>query len=368
MSETLTHQDVQRLLADPSATTRAEMATKVAAQFGADQLSPSERALAEDIVRLMARDAAVRVRSALSESLKTYPAIPRDVALQLARDVEEVSLPFIEVSSVLTDADLIELIKTGSDAKQSAVAKRPEVSEGVADVLVETGGETAVATLMGNEAARVTEAALTRVLNRFPKSDAVHAPLIERGSLPVTIAERLVTMVSEQLRERLVERHELPADVASDIVLQGREKATYGLVGVATDAQLETLVEQLYRNGRLSPSLLLRSLCMGDVAFFEVALAQLARIPTPNARMLIHDAGKLGMKALFDRTGMPQSIYPAIKVALDVASETEFDGGEHDLERHRRKMLERILTQFEEMASDDLDYLLSKLTDLTTKV
>ncbi|MDE1147649.1 MAG: DUF2336 domain-containing protein [Azospirillaceae bacterium] len=368
MAETLTHQDVQRLLADPSATTRAELATKLATQVGAEQLSVSERALAEDIVRLMAKDAAVRVRSALSESLKTNPAIPRDIALVLARDVEEVSLPFIEVSSVLTDGDLLELIQSGSEAKQTAVAKRPDVSEGVAHALVDGGAEKAVATLMANDKAKVTEAALTRVLNRFPKSDAVHAPLIERGSLPITIAERLVTLVSEQLRDRLVEKHELSADVASDIVLQGREKATYELVGVASDAQLETLVEQLYRNNRLSPSLLLRSLCVGDLAFFEVALAQLARIPTPNARMLIHDAGKLGMKSLFDRTGLPKTLYPAIQVALDVANETDFDGGDHDLERHRRKMLERILTQFEEMGSDDLDYLLSKLSDLTATV
>jgi len=365
MSGTLTQQDVQRLLTDPSPGTRAEMAGKVAAHFGDRQLSPSERALAEDIVRIMARDVAATVRAALSANLKTNPDIPRDVALTMARDVEEVSLPFIEVSQVLSDADLVEIIRSGSAEKQTAVARRADVSQTVAGVLVDEAAEKAVAALLANESADVSEAQMGKALDRFPDSQAVAEPLVARPRLPVTVAERLVTLVSEQLRERLVAKHELPADLAADLVLQSREKATYGLVGGAGDQELDRLVKQLKAGNRLTPSLLLRALCMGDLPFFEVALAQMAQIPVANARLLIHDAGKLGMKSLFERSGMPARLYPAIRVAVDVAQETEFDGGERDLERHRRRMLERILTQFEEMASEDLDYLLRKLSDLT---
>jgi uncharacterized protein (DUF2336 family) len=364
MSEALTQQDVQRLLTDPSPNTRAEMAGKVAGQFTA-HLSDSERVLAEDIVRLMARDVATRVRAALADSLKTTTSIPRDVALSLARDVEEVSLPFIEVSTVLTDADLVEIIRSGSADKQTAVAKRPAVSEQVADVLVERGSEKAVATLLSNDGAQVGEKAMGRALDRFPDSALIAEPLVNRAKLPVTVAERLVALVSEQLRDRLVAKHELPNDIAADIVLQSRERATYGLVGGAGDQDLERLVVQLRRNNRLTPSLLLRALCMGDVPFFEVAVAQLGQVPVSNARLLIHDAGRLGLRSLFDRTGLPPKLYPALRIALDVANETDFDGLDHDLERHRRRMLERILTQFEELASEDVDYLLTKLSDLT---
>lgn len=365
MSESLSKQDVQRLLQDPSPTTRAEMAGKVATHFGAQGLSPSERVLAEDIVRLLARDVATQVRAALADSLKSNPNLPRDVALSMARDVEQVSLPFIEVSTVLTDSDLVEIIRTGSADKQEAVAKRADVSEAVAGALVETGSEKAVAALMGNESAKLTESHMGRALDRFKGSEAVAAPMVNRAKLPVTVAERLVALVSEQLKERLVAKHELPSDMATDIVLQTREKATYGLVGGAGESELEKLVTQLKRGNRLTPSLMVRALCMGDVPFFEMAMAQLGGVPLVNSRLLIHDAGKMGMKSLFDRTGLPPKLYPAMRIALDVASETEFDGGDRDLERHRRRMLERILTQFEELASDDIDYLLDKLTDLT---
>lgn len=368
MSERLTPGDVQRLLQDPSPDTRAELALKVAVQFGDSGLTASERVLAEDIVRIMAKDVAVRVRSALSHSLKSHPNIPHDVAISLAQDIEEIALPFIEVSTVLTDDDLIEIIKSGSAEKQTAIASRPTVSQGVADVLAEQGAEKAVAALMANDGANVSERAMGRALDRFPESTAIQTPLVNRAKLPVTVSERLVAMVSEKLREQLVAKHELPADLAADIIIQSRERATYALVGTVGEEELVALVEQLRRGGRLTPSLLLRSLCLGDLPFFEVAMASMAQIPVQNARLLIHDAGRQGLKPLAEKAGLPKSLYPAMRVAVDVAHETEFDGGNQDIERHRRRMLERILTQFEEIGSEDLNYLLSKLTDLQQHV
>lgn len=364
MAEHLSIKDVDRLLADPSPTTRADMAGKVAKQLDLSALSPSERGIAEEIVRLMARDAAVRVRQSLSENLKASGNLPHDVALRLARDVEEVSLPILTVSQVLTDSDLIDLIQTGSSAKQTAIAKRPEVSATVADVLVETGDEQAVAALVANEGAKIADASLEKVVDRFGTSELVQTPLVQRHQLPVTVAERLVALVSANLQEYLVTHHELPARTASDLILRSREKATVALAGETDEASLEKLVLQLDVSGRLTPSLLVRGICMGDLAFFEAGLSQLAKVPLPNARLLIHDAGGLGLRSIWERSSLPPTLLPAARVALDVLKETQFDGEAHDLERHRRRVLERILTQYEALAAEDLDYLLDKLGDM----
>jgi hypothetical protein len=91
-------------------------------------------------------------------------------------------------------------------------------------------------------------------------------------------------------------------------------------------------------------------------------------VPLHNARLLIHDSGQLGLRSLYDRSKLPASYYPAFKVAIDVAHETEFDGLAYDRERYRRTMIERILTQFEELGADDLDYLLVRLEDPAPQV
>ncbi len=365
MSDHLTKDDVARLLADPSPEHRALLAGKVAGQFDSQALTASERQLALDIVRLMAQDAVLRVRQSLAENLKSSPNLPRDVALSLAQDVEGVALPILSMSQVLSEADLIELVRGGSSAKQSAIAGRPEVPESLADELIRVADEGAVAVLVGNQGAKLGEDSLNRVIDRFGDSARVQEPLVRRATLPLSVAERLVTLVSETLQNYLVTHHELPDDTAADLILKSRERATVGLVtGDSDEAAVERLVAQLAEGGRLTPSLLIRSLCMGDVTLFEAALAHLAKVPLLNARMLIHDGGRLGLKSLYDKAGLPASLLPAVRIAVDVAKETPFDGEEHDRERHSRRMIERILTQYEGLESADVDYLLNKLSDL----
>ena len=80
----LTQDDVVRLLTDPSGNARAETAGKIAASFNSGALSESERKIAEEIFRLMVRDAEVRVREALALNLKQSPGVPHEVALALA--------------------------------------------------------------------------------------------------------------------------------------------------------------------------------------------------------------------------------------------------------------------------------------------
>ena len=363
---TLSKDDVSRLLADPSAETRALTAAKVGAQLDNRNLTEDERRLAEAIVRVMARDAAIRVRQALAESLKTAVDVPHDVARQLAFDVDAVALPVLEFSTVLTEADLVQLV-TGSanETKMTAVARRDGVSAALADALIEHGGEGVVATLVANERAEIAEASLGRAVDRFGGSEAVQGSLVSRPRLPLTIAERLVTLVSDTLRDRLVANQSLDPAAAADLLMQSRERATVGLIGRDTNQEdLERLVAQLHGNGRLTASLILRAVCTGDIAFFEASLARMAAVPVLNARLLIHDGGQLGFQRLYDKAGLPANLFAVFRTAVDVSHETEMDDGEHGRERYRARMIERILTQVEDMGSEDADYLLRKLSDL----
>lgn len=367
-SDKLNKADVARLLADPTPEARAETATKVAASFNPATLSDSERTLAEDIFRLMLKDAAVRVRQALSENLKDSAVVPHDVALALANDVDQVAVPMIESSSILTDEDLVAIIASQGPAKQVAVAGRPDVSEAVSEALVDSGNEAAVSRLVSNEGARIAEGTFQKVVDGFGESARVQAAMVNRRSLPVTVAERLVALVSESLQEQLMRRHELPASLATDIILQSRERATIGLSSDSGVDDVLVLVRQLYDKGRLTPSILLRALCMGDITFFECALARLAGVTLENARRLIHDRGPLGLRAVYDKANLPPAQYMAVRAALDVSRETEMDGGENDRERYARRMIERIMTQYDDLGvefeADDLNYLLTKLDEL----
>jgi len=196
--------------------------------------------------------------------------------------------------------------------------------------------------------------------------------LAYRPDLPVTVVERIVTQVAEHLRTQLLTKHHVSADMAMDLVLQTRERATAGLAMGVTDESLDSLVRQLKANNRLSGSLVLRALCMGNLRFFEHAIAGIAGLPVANARLLIHDPGGNGLKVLWGKTNLPQTLFPAIKAALAVVVQTEFDGRELDAERYSRRIVERVLTQYESFGvdfdDDDLEYLLGRVSKLPSSV
>jgi len=362
----LTQADVARLLADPSPHTRAETTAKIADQFDHQTLSTAERCIAEDIFRALVRDTEVLVRAALAAHLKATPHLPRDIAVALAKDVDSVALPLLRFSDALTDEDLIGIVRSQAFAKQIAIAERRKVSPRVSDALVDSGNAQAVARLVGNEGAQISEATFDRVLAHYEEVPAVAESLVRRCDLPPAIAEHIVAVISERLQRYLVSKHELPGDIASNLILQARERATVGLLDYgSSDLQLDGLVDQLHRKQRLTASLLLRALCVGDLNFFERAIARLAGLPLQNVRILIHDKGMLGLEPLYRRAALPGPLFPAFRAAIGLVVETDYDGGANDRQRYVERILERMLTNFadpaERIAADDIEYLMAKL-------
>ena len=246
------------------------------------------------------------------------------------------------------------------------------MSEALSDALVSSGNEAAVTRLVANEGAAISERTFQKVVDDFGDRAGVQSAMVNRASLPVTVAERLVTLVSENMRDELVKRHELPGSMTTDLILQSRERATISLSSDSGVDDVMILVRQLHDNGRLTPSIMLRALCMGDIVFFECAMAVQAGVTLENARRLIHDRGPLGLRAVFDKAGLPPAQFMAVRAALDVSRETQMDGGENDRERYARRMIERIMTQYDDLGvefeSSDLEYLLTKMDELPADV
>ena len=364
MAASLSSADVARLMAEPSADLRVELATKISADLSGRALTPAEVRLGQDIVRILARDVAESVRASLSRGLRHSTNLPRDVARRLADDVEFVALPMLADSLVLTDDDLIEIVRNGSSLKQEAIASRPNLSEPVTGAIIDHAAEPAVVVLMGNATAAIADDKFDTAITRFPDSTRVTEAMVLREKLPVTVAERLVTMVSKALQTHLVKVHALAPATAADIVLKSREHAVIRLSLGASDADLRQMVGQMHRNGRLTPSLILRALCTGDIGFFEAAMAARSNIPLDNAQILIHEASRKGLEALYRKADMPAAFYPAVRAAVDVVDEIGFDGEPRDLERFRSRVITRVLTLVDTVEPSNADYLLEKLGDV----
>lgn len=358
----LTDEDVRSLVKGATSDERALAARKLCATMDREPLSDADRELAGDILRVMAADAAELVRTAIAETLRSSSVVPRDVALRLARDVELVSLPMLACSPAFTDDDLAEIVRLGGGVRQVAIARRPTLSRVVTDSLAEHGGESAVAAACANTGADFADSALNRIVDRFEASERVLGAVAHRSVLPLSITERLITLVSDQVREHLETHHAVTAQAALEIATGAAERATVDIVDQAGQtADVKGLITHLRAQKRLTASLLLRALAHGHMTFFEWGVAEMAGVPHHRTWLMIHDAGPLGLRAIYERAGLPARLFPAFRAAVDTFHSIEFDGGPKDQERFQERMLQRFLTQPEAAAREDVDYLLDRM-------
>jgi uncharacterized protein (DUF2336 family) len=361
----LTDTDIRTLVKGATPDERAIAAHRICRSIEHRQLSEEERLQAQDILRVMAADAAELVRRAMAITLKSSPVLPRDVALRLARDVESIALPILSFSPSFTDDDLSEIARLGGAVRQLAIAKRSKLSEKVAGVIVEQGSELAVQAVCSNDNAALNEKSLQTVMDRFAKSEQVLAAVAYRNALPLAVTERLIDMVGDALRGHILDKHQLSPEIALQIALDTKERATMDLVDQAgRAADLKAFAAHLRTAQRLNASLLLRALAQGHMGFFEHGVAELAGVPHHRTWLMIHDAGPLGLRAIYERAGLPTRLFPAFRAGVDTYHGMEFDGRPGDRERFQERMLQRFLTQPQPAAREDVDYLLEKLDRL----
>jgi uncharacterized protein (DUF2336 family) len=367
----LTDEDIRSLVKGQSADARAIAAHKICRHIegGGNDLTDEEREQAYEILRIMAADAAELVRRALAVTLKSSPMVPHDVALRLAKDVDSVSLPILNFSPVFTDQDLCEIVRVGGPIRQVAIASRPMLSEQVTTTIVEHGIEKAVQTACANDNASFADRTLQTVVERFARSEAVLSAVAYRQALPLAVTEKLIAVVSDQLRDHLINHHALTPQLALQIAMGSRERATIDLVDQAgRTPDVKSFVGHLQKAERLSASLLLRALAHGHMTFFEWGLAELAGVPHHRTWLMVHDAGPLGLKAIYDRSGLPPRLFAAFRVGVDTFHALEQEGGAFDAAQFQERMLQRFLTQPNVTNREDMDYLVDKLDRVRREV
>ena len=163
----LTEQDIHRLMKGDTPEQRASVAHRLCRRIALDVLSEDERKYAEEIMAILADDAADLVRRTLSVTLRNSPILPREIALKLAQDIEAVAIPVLQDSPVFTEEDLIELVLSVTAAKQAAIAARDNISVTLTEVISEHGQVEAVRALSSNTHAEFTDRAYDDTLRRF---------------------------------------------------------------------------------------------------------------------------------------------------------------------------------------------------------
>ncbi len=303
---------------------RERLVKRICDQYGDHVFEANERKIVDEILGILSQDVEKTIRQLLAENLNQNEDLPRDIALKLASDeVNEVSTPILQFSKALTDLDLDMLITSTSEvAKLEAIASRDNLSEKLSDSLVEKEVESVNQTLINNKTASISDQAVDKILDKFHSSEPLMQSLINRGGLSIGLAERMVSLVSDELQKQIVEKYDVKPSVAKQTVASAREEMTLGMVSknMSPEGTID-LVNHLFSSGKLSHSIVLRALCRGDIVFFETGMAKLAGIPVSNAKKLVRQGDPRGFSALFHAASMPPTMLEATETLLRIVIE-----------------------------------------------
>lgn len=319
----ISQQDVKALYDDSSPQRRSVLAMKIGHEIQDGSLSESEQDLAIAICQKLAEDVETTVRQSLSQALKKATEIPHDLALKLAQDVLDVSLPILEFNTLLSDHELMEIVEQGESERQLAISKRAHMSPALSHSLCSHGDEAVVDSVLQNDGAEIADNTYDLVLDRFEQSQAIHASLATRQQLPPHVLDRLVDVISDQLKAHLLTHQNLSPLLTERVILESREDAKRRLLrNPLSKRDAEKLVITLDNKGKLTPELIFRALEVGDRPFFEFAMARRVGIDVQAARTLIKDPGEKGFAALYKKAKLPARDFTAINYLVDVEYRT----------------------------------------------
>jgi uncharacterized protein (DUF2336 family) len=143
----------------------------------------------DEVILRLARDAEQRARVELSTRLARVGNAPRKIINALARDDHAaVAEPVLERSPRLTEDDLVEVAGQKAQDHLLAISRRGELSERLTDVLVERGDARVARTVAENGGARLSEAGLSKLVQRARQDGELRGALQKRPNQP---AERL---------------------------------------------------------------------------------------------------------------------------------------------------------------------------------
>lgn len=330
-----------------SAGERAEATRSLARAWLISDLSGDDRAAAEGALLMLLDDASPLVRQAMAEVFARSAEAPAAIVQALSLDQPSVALPVLEHSPLLIDADLVDIVATGSCEIQCAIARRINLPAAVCAAIAEVGTAAAALELIENAHAELAPFSWDRIVERHGHLAAIRESMLVLEDLPSATRAALVAKLSETLAQFVVARNWLSADRAVRIATEARDRSTVNIAAGSRGEDMSGLVRHLRATGQLTAGLILRALLSGNIELLDHALSELSGLPLARVSALLHDRGGASLYALLKRAGLPDSTFGAFRVALEACHEIGYVGTPGGAARLRRRMVERVLTHCE---------------------
>jgi uncharacterized protein (DUF2336 family) len=293
---------------------RAELYSRVADlfQISAPNANDNERALLVEIMRALSQQVDIRLRLSLAERLADHPDADHDLIRMLAHDRIEVATPIILKSVVLTEHDLIEIVRECSIEHCATVARRPEIPESVSTALVGTEIPDVLRALAANATARIDQPVLGRLADAAREDKTLLTNLLARQKLPQAIALRMYSWASTALRKHIVDNYKIDPKLLDQEMARAVSSELQRDFNDPHTVRLQELVAKLAGSGQLKAGFLLKALREDQIDLFRLAFARLAEVEPAQMSKILADKNLRILALAVRAVGIDRSAFPTI--------------------------------------------------------
>ena len=270
--------------------------------------SISEYGLMNDILRTLILDVERSVRQPLAAIFAALEHVPDDVLEALINDDIEVANPVLADSPLITDVALQDIIRNHASGHRITVAMRQEIGMAVSYAMIEAADVEAITCLINNSGAAISDPGFGTLVTDAQTIDAYRELLCRRIDLKPVFAMQLAAVVSEALRDNLLERFDIPPE-AIETALKNTARATGR--AIAGGAQNES--SGFGSKGR-EIKLMVEALRRQQWLQFEAAMVRLTAMRPQRLREILYEPGGARLAVLCKACGGGKSDFAAVHI------------------------------------------------------
>jgi len=305
----LSQEDFHKLKHDSSSQARIGVASKIGSHLEVTRRDSSEYEILCDIALYLQKDTEKSVRLSLAQSVQSCENAPNQLVLLLAMDDDdEVAVPILKYSPVISDQDLVHLIpKINSSLRLVAVAERKFLSVTVSCALAELQIEPVAVALLSNETAIMDNSVILQIAQRHARSKDILNQMIKRMPVPTVALGHMVRMQQADEQENTA-----PTEVKSFTSLEPRviqsDVLDLMLLGNApSDEDCLSVLKSFDERDNVTALLALLAMSIGQEAFFISYMAYNTNLPKERIVAICEERERFAM--LLNQSGISPSLY-----------------------------------------------------------
>jgi len=321
------------------------------------KLNQRETMLITDVMFGLMRQADRDLRIALADKLASMENAPLPMILGLVNDDIAVAEPILRKSPVLQDQDLLYIIKSKEAEHWRAIAQRKTLNATIVTLLAETEDFQTAVHLCNNDGAVLTRRAFEIFHDMAKTKEAIRGPLVNRRDLPADIAKSLITFVAQDLRITLMKRFGSEGEKAGAIL--------HGLIEDFTSSNAQTIrttkkdlaaqASRKKRMGQLTMSSMMAYLRRGQISSFIHHFAVFSRMTPDRIRAYLKEESAHNLALLCKACGLTKgefiTIYLLTGESLRPAQSEQF----------QQETLSRLMTMYDQIDESGAKKIMSGL-------